>query len=91
MNNSYIVEAVSERVSNDLCAINPITYDMRDDLDNLIIDLTIPLFFQYCVNKGFIIDDTSAVVQCLKYFVDYITSLMLDELVPDYDPEEGLS
>ena len=97
MSDAYIVDAVSEKVSNDICAVNPIHYDLKDigvsdnaNLDTLITDLMGPLFFQYCVNKGFIITTKSAMVQCIKIYVDYINNLMLDKLVPDYDPEEDL-
>lgn len=93
---NYISDAVSERVAIDINAINASVYDLQElrsevgqmGLDTLITDMNIPAFFQFCINKGFIVDTKSTVLQCLKYYIDYITDLMIDALSPDYDPEE---
>jgi hypothetical protein len=97
MSNAYIVDAVSERVSNDICAVNPINYDLQDvglsndaNLDTLITDLMVPVFFQYCINRNFGTDNELEIKEAIKVYINYMHNLLLDELIPNYDPEEDL-
>ena len=98
MSNAYIVDAISERVANDICAVNPINYDLQDfgpssdaNLDTLITDLMVPVFFQYCANRNFGTDNELEIKEAIKVYINYIHNLLLDEIVPNYDPEEDLS
>ena len=98
MSYAYIKDAVSERVANDICAVNPINYDLQDmglsndaNLDTLITDLMVPVFFQYCVNRSFGTDSRLEIKEAVKVYINYIHNLLLDELIPNYDPEGDLS
>ena len=97
MSNAYIVDAVSDRVINDLGAVNASLYDLQDigvssnaNLDTLITDLMVPIFFQYCENRNFGTDNELEIKEAIKVYINYIHNLLLDELIPNYDPEEDL-
>ncbi len=97
MSNAFIVDAVSDRVINDLGAVNASLYDLQDigvssnaNLDTLITDLMIPVFFQYCTNRNFGTDNELEIKEAIEVYINYIHNLLLDELIPGYDPEEDL-
>lgn len=95
MSNVYILDAVSEKVIRDLNDVNAHEYDLQElegnmGLDTLIGDLLVPGFFQYCENRNFGTDNELELKCALKTFVDYIHRILLDRLIPDYDPEEDL-
>ena len=97
MSNAYILDAVSDKVIKDLNNINAHDYDLQDigvsansNLDVLITDLMIPVFFQYCENRNFGTDNELEIKEAIKVYIDYIHNLLLDELIRGYDPEEDL-
>lgn len=96
MSNVYILNAVAEQVIRDLNGVNAHEYDLQElegnmGLDTLTGDLVVPVFFQYCENRNFGTDSELELKCALKTFVGYIHRIMLDRLIPDYDPEEDLS
>ena len=96
MSNAYILDAVSDKVIRDINDVDANQYDLQElegvkGLDTLISDLVVPVFFQYCGNRNFGTDNELELKCALKTFVDYIHRIVLDRLIPDYDPEEDLS
>ena len=96
MSNVYILAAVSDKVIRDLNNVSAYGYDLQElegdnGLNELIADLMVPIFFQYCENRNFGTDNELELKCALKPFVDYIHRIVLDRLIPDYDPEEDLS
>lgn len=97
MSNAFIVDAVSDKVADAICAVNPVHYDLQDigvsanaNLDNLVTDLMVPVFFQYCINRNFGTDNELEIKEAIKVYINYIHYLLLDELISNYDPEEDL-
>ena len=95
MSNVYILDAVSDKVIKDLNDVNAHEYDLQEldgnmGLDTLIGDLIVPVFFQYCENRNFGTDNKPELKGALKTFMDYTHRIVLDRLIPDYDPEEDL-
>lgn len=96
MSNVYILDAVSEKVIRDLNDVNAHEYDLQDlkgdmCLDTLTGDLMIPVFFQYCENRNFGTDNELELKMAVQSFVEnYVHIILLDRLIPDYDPEEDI-
>ena len=91
----YILDAVSDKVIKDLNDVNAYEYDLQElegnmGLDALIADLMIPVFFQYCENRNLGTDNELELKYAIHPFVDYMHRIVLDRLIPDYDPEEDL-
>lgn len=98
MSNAYIVDAISERVACDICAVNPINYDLKNcgpssdaNLDTLITDLMVPVFFQYCANRNFGTDNDFELKLAIRSYIEYLHHDLLDTILEDYDPEEDLT
>ena len=93
MSSSYIIDAVSERVIQDLSDIDPSSYDIQDDVDlmRLTQDSFEPIFFQYCINHNLDTDNRMTLKSAISCFMDYFHHAMLDTLIEDYDPEEDLT
>lgn len=97
MSAAYILDAISERVVTDINAVNPSFYDLQDigessdrNLDTLIFDLMEPIFYQYCENRNFGTDNELELKMAINTFSDYIQRIILDGIIPDYDPEEDV-
>lgn len=96
MSNVYILDAVSEKVIRDLNDVKAHEYDLQElkgnmGLNTLIGDLITPVFFQYCENRNFGTDNELELKMAIQSFVEnYVHIILLDRLIPDYDPEEDL-
>ena len=95
MSDAYILDAVSDKVIKDLNDINAHDYDLHElecqmGLNALISDFMIPVFFQYCENRNLGTDNELDLKYAIHPFVDYVHRIVLDRLIPNYDPEEDL-
>lgn len=86
MNSNYIKDVVLDKVIKDLHDVD-FDEDLTDDsmLYGVLMDVLVPLFHQYCVNRDF-----NNLKSAIKTFMVWIHQGLLDQLIEDYDPEEDM-
>lgn len=93
MSAAYILDAISEKVIQDINNTNAHEYEIQDDvgLCSLMLSLNEPLFYQYCANRNLDTDNDLSLKMAIRSYIDYLHYALLDTILEDYDPEEDLS
>lgn len=89
----YILDAISEKVIQDINNTNAHEYDIQDDvgLCGLMTDLNESMFYQYCANKNFDTDNDFELKNAIRSYINYLHHALLNTILEDYDPEDDLT